>query len=162
MAVAPRSRFAAAEAPLTSRERSLYHHPHDWSWHLGVKRRTREEREQREGQLLESRGEEERIECGQRWTAVVAAMRTLVTRYNDGAGRQAVVMAENADGDQVSVTFESDGSGHTLEVELEETTLCIRARGGPSSAIASERSITFDRPDTATAGYILQPWMEQL
>jgi hypothetical protein len=162
MAVAHRSRFAAAEEPLTSHERSLLHHPHDWSWRLGVKRRTREDKELREGQLLESKGEEERIECGQRWTAVIAAMRTLVTRYNDGAGRQAIVMSESADGDRIGVTFESEGSGHILEVDLDETTLFVRAGGDPPAAIASERWITFDRPDTATAGYILQPWMEQL
>jgi hypothetical protein len=161
MAVTQRSRFEAAEEPGAVRERSLYQ-AHDWSWRLGVGRRTREERERREAQLLESRGEEQRIECGQRWTAVVAAMRALVTRYNDGAGRQAIVMAESADGDQISVTFESEGSGHTLEVDLEEITLFVRARGGPSAAVASERWITFDRPDAATAGYILQPWMEQL
>jgi hypothetical protein len=162
MAVTHRSRFAAAEEPPTSRDRSLQHHPDDWSWRLGVQRRTREEKQQREGQLRNSGSEEVRIECRQQWAAVVAAMRTQVTRYNDGAGRQAIVMAENTDGDQISVTVESDGGDHSLEVELDETTLFVRARGGPSTAIASERWITLDRPDTATAAYILQPWMEQL
>jgi hypothetical protein len=160
VAVANRSRFGAAEEPVTSRDRAP--HPGDWSWRLGAQRRKREETELREEQLEESRGEEERLECGQRWITVVASMRLLITRYNDGAGRQAVVMMESADGEHLGVTFESDGSGHTLEVELDETAMLVCARGGPSAATASKRWITFDRPDAATAGYILQPWLEQI
>jgi hypothetical protein len=162
MAVTHRSRFEAAEEPLTSRERSLYNAPNDWSWRLGMKRRKREEKDLREGQLLTSEADEERIECGQRWTAVVAELRRLVTRYNDGAGRQALVMAESTDVDHISVTFDVDGGGQTLDVDLEETALLVRARGGSPTAIAGTRWITFDRPDAATAGYILQPWIEQL
>ena len=104
--------------------------------------------------------------CLQRWPGILAAIRTLLAAYNDGAGEKLLTAAEQADGGDPAVTIASRRSvHHTITIAVDGDALLVRA--DPASASAAvvhriARRIDCSRSDPDTAAYLLQNWMDQL
>jgi hypothetical protein len=101
----------------------------------------------------------------QRWPGVLAAIRSLVAAYNDGAGAELLTASEQSNGDDPAVTITSRGSGRTITIGVDEDALLVDTNPEPHAAAsrhAIARRIDCSRSDTGTAAYALQDWMDQL
>ena len=106
-----------------------------------------------------------RAACLQRWPAILAAIRTLIAAYNDGAGAELLTASEQPDSDAPAVTITSRGSGRPITITVDEDALLVHTNLEPHAAAslhAIARRIDCSRSDTGTAAYALQHWMDQL
>jgi hypothetical protein len=136
----------------------------DWCQQLGVSHRRRDAAAGQESRSLQDRdGEQEMVVRG-RWPGIVAAMRSLARRYNEGAGVDVLTVVDDGGGESrdLIVTTAARG-GQTLTMTMIGTELCVRpspvTTGSPDDG---RRWITFGASDEAIAAYALQHWLTQL
>ena len=106
-----------------------------------------------------------RAVCLQRWPGILAAIRSLVAAYNDGAGAELLTASAQSDGDDPAVTITSRGFGPSITIGVDEDALLVHTNlepRAPASLHAIARRIDCSRSDTGTAAYALQDWMDQL
>ena len=98
---------------------------------------------------------------GERWAAIVVAIRRVVDAYNAGAGRAVLEIVEPSG--QQAVTVATGGGGAPyLTAALEDTLICVHGRDADGLAYATDVRLRPDRSDDATAAYLLQNWMQHL
>ena len=106
-----------------------------------------------------------RAMCLQRWPGILAAIRSLIAAYNDGAGAELLIASEHSDNDARAVTITSRGSTRTITIGVDEDALLVHTNLEPHAAAslhAIARRIDCSRSDTGSAAYALQNWMDQL
>jgi len=130
--------------------------------------RRRRENDDRARGLLEAHanaGQDRRAECLQRWPGIVAAIRMLLTAYNDGASEELLIATEHP-GDDPTVTIASRGSANGgITVSIDGDALLVRSNPASDAAASLHgiaRRIDCSRSDPDTAAYLLQDWMDQL
>ena len=97
-----------------------------------------------------------------RWRGIVAAIRTSVAAYNDGIGRERLVVSET-DGPHPSATIESTrGIIPALVVTLDEAEIRVDCHAPAPDHGPITRWVAMTRSDDDTAAYVLQEWMERL
>jgi hypothetical protein len=136
----------------------------DWCQQLGVSHRRRDEVAGDELHSLRDRGGEQDMAVRRRWPGVVAALRSLATRYNDGAGLEILSVVDAAGGENrdLTVTAVARG-GQTLMLTMVGAELCVRTSPAPPGAPdEGRRWITLAASDEAIAAYALQHWLTQL
>lgn len=107
----------------------------------------------------------QRAACLQRWPAILAAIRSLIAAYNDGAGAEVLTASEQSGSDAPAVTITSRGCGRSITIGVDEDALLVRTNPEPHAAASLHpiaRRIDCSRSDTGTAAYALQHWMDQL
>jgi hypothetical protein len=141
----------------------------DYQVHARDMGRRRRERDDRAGVFAEAQATAERDRrgvCLQRWPGILAAIRTLLAAYNDGAGEELLTAAEQSDGDDPAVTIASRRSARgTITIAVDGDALLVRTNPASSPEAAAHRiarRIDCSRSDLDTAAYILQNWMDQL
>jgi hypothetical protein len=98
-----------------------------------------------------------------RWPAIVTAIRAQVAAYNDGAGRERLVVIEATDRQHPSVTVESSGPmSPALIVTLDEAEIRVDSRSAEPHAGGTKRWVDLTRSADDTAAYVLEDWMERL
>jgi len=102
--------------------------------------------------------------CFERWPAIVAAMRSLVASYNDGAGLEAVTLVEDTvNRENASVTVASLTNGRrALVIALDGSDVNVRTRSGPNDSLSGTQWVSLDRTDENAAAYLLRDWLERL
>jgi hypothetical protein len=133
----------------------------DWSRQLGEKRGSLDRAASLEMQTLVDQDNARHTECLQRWPTIVAAMRTLVATYNDGAGLAVLTLVE--DSERQGVTLESARNGRgSLVMTLDGADVCVRTRHPGTDAANGMRWVSLNRTDEEAAEYLLRNWMEHL
>jgi hypothetical protein len=136
----------------------------DWSWQLGVSHRERDDASGHESRTLQERDQAQETAVRQRWPGIVAAIRRLAGRYNEGAGLEVLNVVDDAGGESrdLIVTTVARG-GQALTMTLIGAELCVRQSPGSAGAPdAGRRWITVGASDEATAANALQHWLTQL
>ena len=135
----------------------------DYYRRLGASYRRRGDAVRRSARRIEERDGARQLACYRRWPAIVDAMRTLISHYNDGAGREIVTLAEGATERDREPTVTVTACGRrTLVIALEGADVWVRASQTPNGRVQGERWIGLNRTDEATANYVLQNWLEEL
>jgi hypothetical protein len=133
----------------------------DWSRHMGEKRGLRDRAASLQTQALVDLEYEQHGACRERWPTIVAAMRTLVESYNEGAGLSVLTLVE--DSGNTSVTLESSRNGHlSLVMMLDGADVSVRTRHADGELTHDTRWVSLNRTDANAAEYLLRNWMEQL
>ena len=136
----------------------------DWYRQLGASHRRRHEVAGHESRSLQDREREQERAVRRRWPGIVAAIRTLTGRYNDGAGLDVLTVVDDADGKSrdLIVTVVARG-GQTITMTASGAEVCVRPSAGTAgSPDDGRRWMTFGGSDEATAAYALQHWLTQL
>ena len=135
--------------------------PDDWYRRLGESHRKREDAGRRQAGTIQDREDTRGLACRQRWPAIIAAMRRLIRAYNDGTGRETLVLVDNHTGESGELTATVTArKSQMLVLAVDEGDLWVRP---PQTEPAEgERWIGVDRSDEATAAYILQNWLTRL
>ena len=135
-----------------------------WCHHLGTNRRLRDEAARREACALRDRDAERQSAVRRRWPAITAAMRALVTSYNEGAGIEVLTVVDYTESESRDLILEvAARSGQTLTMELGGGELCVRPNEGTVGAPdGGRRWLTFGLSDEDMAAYALQHWLTQL
>lgn len=131
---------------------------------LGADHHRRDDAARRAARALQERTEQRALACARRWPAILQAMRTLIGWYNEGAGREMLVLVDSPAGSagEPSATITAPG-GQTLVIAVEGADLRVHAGlEGENRRQQGERWIDLNRTDDATAGYVLQNWLAQL
>ena len=133
---------------------------------MGQRRRQNDDRS---GALAEAQAHAEkdrRAVCLQRWPGILAAIRTQLAAYNDGAGEELLTASEEPRGDDPAVTIASRRSaGGGITVSVDGDALLVRTNPASDAAAGLHgiaRRIDCSRSDSGTAAYLLQDWMDQL
>ena len=130
--------------------------------------RRRREIDDRAGAVAKAQGDAERDRravCLQRWPGILAAIKSLLAAYNEGAGAELLTASEQFDGNDPVVTIASRGVRGTITIAVDEDALVVRTNVDTHAAAslhAISRRIDCSRSDTGTAAYLLQGWMDQL
>ena len=133
----------------------------DWSRGMGEKHGRRDRAASLQAQTLVDLEHERHAACLQRWPAIVAAMRTLVASYNEGAGPGTLTLAE--DSVNHGVTLESAGNERSaLVLTLDGADVSVRTRNGHAGPAHNTHWVSLNRTDEDAAAYLLRNWMEQL
>ena len=134
---------------------------HDWSRRMGENHGQRDRAASLQAQTLVDLEHERHTACLQRWPSIVAAMRTLVESYNEGAGPGTLTLAE--DSTKHGVTVESTNNGrNALVMTLDGADVSVRTRNGHDEPVNGTRWVSLNRTDEDAAAYLLRNWMEQL
>jgi len=133
----------------------------DWSRQLGEKQGSLDRADALKTQTLVAHENERHDECLHRWPTIVAAMRTLVTNYNEGAGLAVLTMVEDSETSNVTVESARHGRG-ALVMTLDGADVCVRMRHSGTDATNGVRWVSLNRTDAEAAEYLLRNWMEQL
>jgi hypothetical protein len=134
---------------------------HHWSRRMGENHGRRDRAASLQTQTLVELEHERHTACLQRWPAIVAAMKTLVASYNEGACSGALALAE--DSAKQSVTLESTNNGRSaLVMTLDGADVSVRTRNGHADPVNGTRWVSLNRTDEDAAAYLLRNWMEQL
>lgn len=136
----------------------------DWYRQLGVSHRRRDEAAGLESRTRQDRGLDQEAAMRRRWPGIVAAMRSLARRYNEGAGLEALTVADAAVGKSrdLVATIVARG-GQTLTLTLSGADLCVRPSTGTAGAPDDGRRwIGSEASDEAVAASALQHWLTQL
>jgi hypothetical protein len=133
----------------------------DWSRRIGEQHGQRDRAATLGAQALVQVEHERHERCLQRWPTIIAAMRTVVASYNDGAGHQAITLAE--DGANPGVTLESAANGRrALIIALDGSDVSVRTRNGHGDVTTGLRWVSLNRTDEDAAAYLLRDWFERL
>jgi hypothetical protein len=102
--------------------------------------------------------------CLERWPAIVAAMKSLVVSYNDGAGLEAVTLVEDtANHENAGVIVASVTNGRrALVIALDGSDVTVRTRSGPNDSLSGALWVSLNRTDENAAAYLLRDWLERL
>jgi len=134
---------------------------HDWSRRTGENHGRRDRAASLQAQTLVDLEHEQHTACVERWPAIVAAMRTLVASYNEGAGPGTLTLVE--DSATHGVTLESTNNGRSaLVMALDGSDISVRTRNGHADPVNGTRWVSLNRTDEDAAAYLLRNWMEQL
>ena len=134
---------------------------YDWSRRTGESHGRRNRAASLQAQTLVDLEHERHTACLQRWPAIVAAMRTLVASYNEGAGPGTLTLTE--DSAKQGVTLESTNNGRSaLVMTLDGADVSVRTRNGHDDPVNGTRWVSLNRTDDDAAAYLLRNWMEQL
>jgi hypothetical protein len=133
----------------------------DWSRHLGEKRGSLDRAASLKTQTLVDQESDRHAECLERWPTIVAAMRTLITTYNDGVGLPVLTLVEDSVASSVSLESARSGRG-ALVMTLDGADVCVRIRHTGSDAVDGVRWVSLNRTDEEVAEYLLRNWMEHL
>ena len=134
---------------------------HHWSRRIGESHGRRDRAASLQAQMLVDLEHERHTACLQRWPAIVAAMRTLVASYNEGAGPGTLTLAE--DSAKHGVTLECTNNGRSaLVMTLDGADVSVRTRNGRVDPVNSSYWVSLNRTDEDAAAYLLRNWMEQL
>ena len=136
----------------------------DWYQQLGVSHRQRDHAAGDDARVLQDRDREQQTAVRRRWPGIVAAMRTSIECYNEGAGHEVLTLVENAHDESRDLIVQTAArAGRTLTMTLVGAELCVRASPGTAGAADDGRRwIAFEPSDEATAAHVLQPWLTQL
>jgi hypothetical protein len=129
-----------------------------------VAHRGRDEAAGHDARASQDRDRERETSMRQRWPGIVAAVRTLAGRYNEGAGIDVLTVVDDAGGKSADlvVTIAARG-GQTLTMTLSGAELSVRpSQGATGWPDEGRRWITFGASDEATAASALQHWLTQL
>jgi hypothetical protein len=133
---------------------------------MGRRRRENDDRASTLAAAQADAARDRRAVCLRRWPGILAAIRTLLASYNDGAGEELLTAAEQSGGDDPAVTIDSRCSARgTITIAVDGDALLVRANPAPASAAAFHRiarRIDCSRSDPDTAAYLVQDWMDQL
>ena len=133
----------------------------DWSRRIGENHGRRDRAASLQAQTLVDLEHERHTACLQRWPAIVAAMRTLVAGYNEGAGPGTLTLAE--DSATHGVTLESTLNGRrALVMSLDGAEVSVGTRNGHADLVNGTHWVSLNRTDEDAASYLLRNWMEQL
>ena len=133
----------------------------DWPRGIGEKHGRRDRDASLQAQTLVDLEHERHTACLERWPAIVAAMRTLVASYNEGAGPGTLTLAE--DSANHGVTLESTLNGRSgLVMTLDGAEVSVRTRNGHADPVNGTHWVSLNRTDEDAAAYLLRNWMEQL
>lgn len=133
----------------------------DW-YSLGIAHRRREEAaasiaEQRR-KLDNARARTSLV----RWRGVLTAIHTNVAAYNDGLGRERLVVTVT-DRPHPTATIEAAaGTIPVLVVTLDEGEIRVDRRATAPDHGETTRWVAMTRSDADTAAYVLQEWLERL
>jgi len=134
---------------------------HDWSRRTGEQHGRRDRAASLQAQTLVDLEHEQHTACVERWPAIVAAMRTLVASYNEGAGPGTLTLVE--DSATHGVTLESTNNGRSaLVITLDGADVSVRTRNGHADPVNGTHWVSLNRTDEDAAAYLLRNWMEQL
>ena len=137
---------------------------HDWCRQLGLSHRQRDAAAVHDAHTLEARDRERHSAVRRRWPKIAAAVRELIDRYNEGAGREMLTVVDDA-GDQSrdhEVHIVALG-GRTLTIALTGVDLCVSSTPVVSGAAdEGRRWIAVGPTDEASAANALQHWLTQL
>ena len=139
-------------------------HHEDRARDMGRRRRENDDRADALADTRDQAEQNRRAVCLQRWPGILAAMKSLLAAYNDGAGAELLTASEQSDGGDPAVTIASRGGG-TITIAIDGDALLVRTNPGSHAAAARHaiaRRIDCSRSDTGTAAYLLQDWMDQL
>jgi hypothetical protein len=131
----------------------------DWSRQLGEKHGSLDRAASLKTQTLVDQENERHAECRQRWPTIVAAMRTLITTYNEGAGLAVLTLVEDSGTPSVSLESARNGRG-ALVMTLDGADVCVRTRHTGIDASTGVRWVSLDRTDEEAAEYLVRDWME--
>jgi hypothetical protein len=136
----------------------------DWARRIGEQHGHRDRATAHETQAVIDVERQRHAACLERWPALVAAMHGLVMSYNEGAGLEAVTLAEHRAGrDHPGITFESTTNGRrALVIDLDGSDVMVRAHSGPDDSQSSTRWVSLNRTDENAAAYLLRDWLERL
>ena len=132
---------------------------------LGMSHRQRDESAADAARAHQDYEREQDAAAHLRWPGIVAAIRTCIRHYNDGAGREVLTVIDDADGgsdDALVLTVVASGA-QRLRIAVSGAELCVRPT--PSAVGAADhgqRWITFGATDEAIAAYALQDWLADL
>jgi hypothetical protein len=131
---------------------------------LGANHRRRDEIARQAARTIQDSDTRRQLACRTRWPEIVAAMRALITAYNQGTRLESLVLVDGPSGDagELSVRVTAQ-SGQTLTMALDGDDLWVRPMRDDSGTLTqSERWIGLGRTNEATAEYVLQHWLTQL
>lgn len=132
-----------------------------WSRQFGEKHGRRDRAVAVDAQARVDVEQQQRAACIERWPAIVAAMRSLVEGYNQGAGLDAVSLVEDLA--TPGVTLETATNGRrALVIALDGSELTVRTRSGPDDPLGRPQWVSLDRTNEDAAAYLLRDWMERL
>ena len=98
-----------------------------------------------------------------RWPGIVRAIRAIAAAYNEGVGRQLLVVTETTDPQHPSAVLEStDAMIPALLVTLDDSELRVDTRPPHPDGGGVKRWVDLTRTDDDTAAYVVQAWMERL
>jgi hypothetical protein len=137
----------------------------DWYRQLGMSHRQRDESAANAARTLQDGDREQQRASRRRWPGIVEAMRQVIRCYNEGAGHEALVVAEEAnDKGRDLVVQVVAGGRQTLTMALVGGDLCVSTT--PAEAGAADdgrRWITLDEPnDETVAVHALRHWLLRL
>ena len=136
----------------------------DWSREIGEKHGHRDRAAALEVQAAVAVEHQQHAACLERWPAIVAAMKSVVASYNDGAGLEAVTLVEDlVNTENAGVTVASVTNGRrALVIALDGSDVTVRTRSGPDDSLSRTQWVNLDRTDENTAAYLLRDWLERL
>ena len=133
---------------------------------MGRRRRQSDDRAGAFGEARANAETDRRAVCLQRWPGILAAIRALLTAYNDGAVEELLTATEQSAGDDPAVVVTSRGSADgEITISVDGDALLVRTNPGSDAAASLHvvaRRIDCSRSDTDTAAYLLQDWMDRL
>ena len=97
-----------------------------------------------------------------RWRGIVGAIQASVSAYNDGIGRERLVVRETAGPPPTATIEATDGVIPALVVTLDGAEIRVDCRALAPGHGAITRWVAMTRSDDDTAAYVLQEWMERL
>jgi hypothetical protein len=133
----------------------------DWSRQMGEKHGDRDRAAALGAQARIDVEQQRQAGCRERWPALVAAMKTVVASYNDGARLEAVTLVEDAVNPGVTVEAIANGH-HALVIALDGSDVTVRTRSGPNDPLSGTRWVNLNRTDENAAAYLLRDWLERL
>jgi len=133
----------------------------DWFRELGEKHGRRDRALAVDARARVDAERQGRAACIERWPAIVAAMRSLVDSYNEGAGLDTVTVVEDLAMPGATIETASDG-GRAVVVALDGSELTVRTRRGPDDPLSGPYWVSLNRTDENAAAYLLRDWLERL
>jgi hypothetical protein len=131
----------------------------DSSRYMGEQHGRRDRAASLRAQALVDRDRERNAACLERWPAIVAAMRTLILRHNEGAGVVPLRLAE--DTVRSSVMLErADDPRRALIMALDGEDVAVRTRNEHSDSVNGTQWVSLNRTDENAAAYLLREWIE--
>ena len=137
----------------------------DWYRQLGASHRQRDESAAHAARTLQDRHHEQQRASRRRWPAIVESVRHLVRCYNDGAGHEALLVAEAANDKGRDLVVQVVARGQqALTMALVGGDLCVSTTPAVVGvADDGRRWITLDeRSDETVAVHVLRHWLLQL
>jgi hypothetical protein len=141
--------------------RRLTTRPDDWFRYVGEKHGQRDRAAALEAQAALDLERQRHAACLDRWPALVAALKSLLGRYNEGAGVEAVTLVEDTVNPGVTVESATNGR-RALVIALDGSDVIVRTRSGPNDSLSGTHWVSLNRTDENAAAYLLRDWLGRL